>query len=183
MSVVYKYFLATAAAPNWGAGEQKPNAAGTGAEGAPDRTLTVDGTFDNYTEVVSMWEGYSFPYVAFRTTVPANTPADRDVFIAGELANIGGASGNWQQPGSNGRLKLSKYGDGSYFIVFPKPADGASLNYKYFLATTNAPDWGHGEQQRNGPNDCSGRGDRVFTEDGTVNIVNTDVQTWEGYCY
>jgi hypothetical protein len=178
MNLEYKYFLGA----GWNGGEEKPNGDGTGTEGASNRRLTV-GETDTYHEVVGLWQGRAYPYLAFRVTVPENTPADQDVYIAGEIANIGGAPGNWQQPGTNPALKLTPYGDGTYFIVFPAPANGTSLGYKYFLATAAAPNWGAGEQAHNGPNNCSGRDNRSFTFDGTTHVVNEEVAVWEGYCF
>ena len=177
MNIEYKYFLGA----GWGGGEQKPNGDGTGTEGAANRKLTI-GQADTYHEVVGLWEGHAFPYLAFRITVPENTPANQEIYIAGEVSKVGAPS-DWQQPGTNPALKLTPYGDGSYFIVFPQPANGTSLGYKYFLATTAAPNWGAGEQAHNGPGNCSGRDNRGFTFDGTTTVATGDVEVWEGYCF
>jgi hypothetical protein len=181
-NLTYKYFLATAAAPSWNNGEQRPNLDGTGSEGMPDRHFTVDGTIDTYHEVVSLWEGYFFPYVMFKANVPDNTPSNLEVFVAGAFSNLG--ISDWNTPGENGRLKMNKYNDDTYYNVFPKPADGTTfaMEYKYALATTQAPSWDNREQEINSPGSCGDINNHVFSYDDEETVSTTDVESWLGYC-
>jgi hypothetical protein len=171
-SFEYKYFIAPSGGSSWGNGERKPNGDGTGTDGLPNRTFTYDGTSDEIFQVVNSWEGFDYPYIAFKLQAPENTPLDKDIFIAGQLSNLGVAPGDWQQPGTNPRLKLTKDGSGqNYFIMFPRPENGTALNYKYFLSSTSSPVWDNGE---NG-------GDRNYSFNGTNPIANDVVASWSGF--
>lgn len=167
----FKFFIVQNGGPgSWSNGEQQPNGAGDGSEGMPDRSFTYTGVGDEFYFNVSFWEGFLYPYVVFRLEAPANTPTDRDVFVAGQWDALGVAPGAWQQPGTNPRLKMTRVNAQEYYFVVPEPANGTSVFYKYFISSTTAPTWDNGE---NG-------GDRNFVYDGTNNVVEDVVGSWGG---
>lgn len=167
----YKYFIAPSGASTWNHGERRPNANGSGSTGdGTDRSFTFTGTNDNVIQTVSFWEGYDYEYLLFKLTAPANTPVNRDVFIAGELDKVGGAPGAWQQPGTNARLKMTRSSNTEFFIVFPKPTANFDMQYKYFVSSTAAPTWDNGE---NG-------GNRNLSFTGTNTVVADQVASWSG---
>jgi len=165
----YKYFIAPKGSASWNNGERAPNSNGIGTQGAANRKFTYNGTNDAVSQVVSFWEGFDFSYVVFNLTAPANTPADRNVFVAGEFSNLG-APENWQQPGTNPKLQMTQGSGQNYFIVFPQPASGTSLGYKYFVSSVFAPTWGNG----------SDGGNKSFTFGGTNNGQSDTVTAWDG---
>jgi hypothetical protein len=174
----YKYFLATAATPDWGNGERKPTTGGNNnGDGMPNRKLTYTSGNDNVSDVVSIWEQHPFNHVVFKLTAPNSTPAPnvREVFVAGEWNQLGVAPGAWQQPGTNPRLEMTRdFGDESkklYFYVTPRPSDNISMKYKYFLATLSSPAWNNGE---NG-------GDRTYIYTGTQVVTDDTVSGWDGF--
>jgi hypothetical protein len=168
-SMQYKFFIAPTGGSSWGGGERDPDGTGTTTNGAGNRSFTYDGTNDLNIQRVSFWEGYDYPYVAFNLTAPVNTPADKDVFVAGEWDKVGAAPGSWQQPGTNANLKMTHTGGQNYYFVVPKPAVSTSFQYKYFIATTTSPDWGHGENGNN----------RTFTYSGSNNSISDVVASWQ----
>lgn len=183
----YKYFLATTSNPTWGHGEQQANATNTDCEGAPNRRFTFNGTNSTNDQVVT-WEGYCSigvgRLVTFRLdAVPGNTPGNLDVFLAGEFGDLGVAPSNWQQPGTNPALRMNRNADGSYSLSVLVGLDkaGRSFQYKYFLATTAAPNWGNGEQ-RFGAEGCVGIDNRTLTFSGDEMTMSDEVIVWEGFC-
>ncbi len=56
-SGLFKYFLATKMAPNWGQGEQVINESSDGCNGAPDRAFSFSGT-ESIEGTVNVWEGF-----------------------------------------------------------------------------------------------------------------------------
>jgi hypothetical protein len=166
----YKYFIAPTGGSSWGNGERVPNSNGIGTNGAPNRRFTYNGTNNAINEVVSFWEGYDFPYVVFNLVAPANTPTDRGVFVAGQLNRLGVAPSEWQQPGTNPSLQMTKGSGQNYFIVFPQPATGTSLEYKYFVSSISSPTWNNGS---NGSN-------KSFTFNGSNNSQSDTVSSWDG---
>jgi hypothetical protein len=122
--------------------------------------------------------------VTFTVWAPKFTPANKDVFFAGEFGFLGTGFSNWQQPGTNANLKLTNNGNSSYSITLLLQ-QGAAFNFKCFLATTSAPNWGNGERKfrfREGKPESSGDGtDRRFVFDGIQTEVALYVQSWEGY--
>lgn len=184
----YKYFLVPGTAATWSHGERRPNASGTGSTGdGTDRRLVYDGATNEVFEWVPIWEGYEFDYVLFTiSSLPANTPTDLNVFAAGGFNAFGAsvAAGQWQEPGTNPRLQLMNMPNSSArFILFPRPANGTSLEYKFFLSRVGATRWSNGEQQRTAPNSCSGLPNRSYTFTGTNAVQDHTVQVWEGFCF
>ncbi len=163
-SFEYKYFIAPAGGTSWGNGERFPNSNGVGTNGPPNRKFTFSGSNRNVNHAVSFWEGYDYDYVMYDLTAPANTPADRYVFVAGQFNKIGAAPSEWQQPGTNPTLVMTNSSGQKYFIVFPKPASNVSLEYKYFVSSTSSPTWDNGSEGSN----------KVFNFTGS-NLVQSDV--------
>jgi hypothetical protein len=118
--------------------------------------------------------------------LPANTPDNLEVFLAGEFQNLGVASGNWQEPGSNPSLQLSRNEDGSRSITFMIPLSriNTTISYKYFLATTASPTWSNGEQVISGLSSCGGAPNRSFqfTSNSSESPVVDRVTVWENFC-
>ncbi len=173
----YKYFLATAAAPNWGNGERKPTSGGNNdGGGIRNRRLTYQAGNDLVSDVVSIWEGYPYDHIVFKATLPESTPLfpTREVFVGGQWDLIGGAApSSWQQPGSNGALEMTRDFDIEDEIVFfyaaPRPAEGTVAQYKYFLSLVTAPTWDNGES----------RGNRGYTFDPDVDLIEDTVEGWD----
>lgn len=166
----YKYFIAPVGGSSWSNGERVPNSNGVGTNSAPNRKLTYDGVNNNIDQVVSFWEGYDYPYIVFNLTAPANTPANRGVFIAGQLNRLGAAPSEWQQPGTNPALQMTRSNGQNFFIVFPQPASGTSLEYKYFVSSISSPTWDNG----------SNGGNKSFTFSGSNNAQSDNVSSWDG---
>jgi hypothetical protein len=168
----YKYFIAPVGGQSFSYGEREPNANGVGTKGLSNRKFTYTGTNNDNYQVVSFWEGYDYPYISFNLTAPANTPTDRGVFVAGQFNRLGVAPSEWQKPGENPSLQMTKSTPTGldYFIVFPQPASGTSVTFKYFVASVNAPTWGNG----------SNNGDQTFTFNGSNNSRSDTVTSWEG---
>lgn len=167
----YKYFIVPTGTSTWSNGERYPNADGMGTMAAPDRSFTYNGTNDNKVEVVSFWEGFDYPYFVYNLTAPENTPVDKDVFIAGEMTKFGLAA-NWQRPGSNSRLTMTRKSNTEFFIVFPLPAP-TTIKYKYAVSVLSANGSWDNEQIPSG--------DRTFVYDGDNPFANDIVTQWKGF--
>ncbi|MDW7695703.1 SusE domain-containing protein [Flammeovirgaceae bacterium SG7u.111] len=181
IGIEYKYFLVPDGGTSWGGGEQTFNDAG--CQGIDNRKFTFNsGDFSDQTVegAVVTWEGFCVAdgkdLVKFTVDVPVDTPTDKDIYITGDLGVV-----YWVQPGQAAGLKMNNTGGTTYEIYLPM-TNGQSVEFKFFLATTDAPAWGNGEQKPNGDNTgCEGVENRLFTYDGTNSFTGT-VQTWEGYC-
>ncbi|MEP2772944.1 MAG: SusE domain-containing protein [Fulvivirga sp.] len=174
----FKYFLATTASPNWANGEQKFVSGGCG--GAPNREVTLSAGGQITDDEVAVWEGFcpSTPPMRVLLNVTSNFPSssDQDVYIAGAVGFV-----TWPQPGTDDRLKMTDIGGDQYEIFLPVP-NGHNGEFKFFLATKQAPNWGQGEQEVNGTMDgCNGVGNRAFSYTGTESVTAT-VDVWEGFC-
>ena len=172
----FKHFLATAAAPSWDGGEQIFNA--SGCEGISNREATFSAASQVLDNEVIVWQGYcpSEPTMRFLLTVTANKPSDLDVYIAGALSFV-----TWPQPGTDDRLKMKDIGGNQFEIFLPIP-NGHTTDFKFFLATKDAPDWSKGEQVVNVMMDgCDGASNRGLTFTGTESVDAT-VDVWEGFC-
>lgn len=177
-SFEYKYFLATTSEPNWSHGEQALTS--DACTGVDNRLVTFAAEGQVQDDEVTVWEGFcpSEARMQFLLTVTDNFPADQDldVYIAGNLGFI-----EWPQPGTDDRLRMNDIGDNQYEIFLPVP-NGHSGEFKFFLATKEAPNWNQGEQQVNPTMDgCDGASNRAFTFNGTESIDVT-VDVWEGFC-
>ncbi|HYG03561.1 MAG TPA: SusE domain-containing protein, partial [Chryseosolibacter sp.] len=119
----------------------------------------------------------------FIENVPDLAPSGKEIFAAGSFGFLGNGTVDWQTPGSNPALQLSKNeADGTYYLDINVPK-GTSFEYKFALATTASPTWDNGEQQLNAANDgCEGIANRQFTFDGTQDVVSHTVVSWERFC-
>jgi hypothetical protein len=187
-TIQYKYFLVPDGGTSWGYGEQSFSSTAcqglyNGAEGTDNRkyTFTVgDGSAKTVEANVVTWEGFcvSGARARFEVTVPANTPSNKDVYITGGLGFL-----TWAQPGTAPalRMRLVPGHTDKYEIYLPVP-QGQQIEFKFFLATTESPAWGNGEQKFNAGNTaCEGIANRTFTFNGTNEFSGT-VISWEGYC-
>lgn len=177
-SFEYKYFLATTATPNWGNGEQQFTSGG--CSGTSNRLVTFSAASQVIDDEVAVWEGYCPADAPMRIllSTTANFPdgAGQDVYVAGNFGFI-----EWPQPGTDDRLRMNDIGGGQYEIFLPVP-NGHSGEFKFFLATKDAPNWGQGEQVPNGTmTGCDGAPNRSFTFTGSEEIIET-VDVWEGFC-
>lgn len=170
----YKYFITPPGASAWNHGERIPNDDGQGTSGAPNRSFSYNGTNDNNVEVVSFWEGYDYDYILFDLDATgANTPDDKDVFIAGEMTKLDpSVPRNWQRPGSNARLTLTRSSADRFFIVFPLPASGTSFEYKYAVSTLS--------EDGSWDNEQIPTGNRSYTYDGNNPVISDSVTEWKG---
>jgi len=171
------------ATTTWG-GTDFPS--GEAVENGAAWTVPADGTylvdFNDITLAYSFVE-LSNISVTFTVTVPAHTPTDKGVFLAGEFSKLGISSADWEQPGTNPDLQLTDNGDGTFSKTFSilSNYDGASFSYKYFLATTETPDWSAGEGKFNADGSASGMGNRSQTVTGPTEFnISDEVTTWEG---
>lgn len=116
----------------------------------------------------------------------ANTdiPEGFDVFVAGQFDKLGIAEAEWQQPGTNPNLQMEYNEELSRYELNLRVAPnlvGTTFEYKYFLATTTAPNWDNGEQ-RYGANGCEGVSNRSITFIAAGQVVDDEVMVWQGFC-
>lgn len=186
-TIAHKFFLVPAGGTSWSHGEQVVDPASGNCNNADNRSLQYTEGIEQATALVAKWENIDAStcpeYITFSVTVPQNTPADQDVYLAGSFDQVRAELGAWNQPGTNPGLKMSKTGDYTYSLTIPAAAaTGNSFEYKYFLATATAPDWGKGEQRVNATNNgCEGRDNRSATFNQSK-VVADEVLVWEGYC-
>ncbi len=191
-SFKFKFFLATTSSPTWSEGERKFRVRDGKAESTgdgTDRDFTFDGTNTDNVFWVQSWEGSDPANLAALEltppSAPAITPADKDIFVAGEWGFLSNyypypSFSNWQQPGTNFFLKMTKSGE-KYYFIFPVTS-GQSFEYKYFLATTANPTWSNGEQKFKTGGGCEGAPNRKFIYVSGTSVYADAVPVWEGYC-
>lgn len=103
------------------------------------------------------------------TDIPANTPADDTVFIAGEFA-----AGTWTEPGTDNTFALTKNEDGTWTITLePAPGDDNVVAFKFF----RQGGWGTGEQTAA----CEPVEDRTVTV-GVTGVTGIEIPAWEDLC-
>lgn len=114
--------------------------------------------------------------------LPALTPVGKDVYVAGSFSFLGLGFGDWEEPGTNDSLKLTKDTDDSYYLDINVPK-GKTFEYKFVLATTGSPGYDLAEQKFNDANDaCEDKPNRTLTFDGTNHVVDHTVDSWNGFC-
>ncbi len=186
-TIAHKFAIAPAGASSWSHGEQVVDPATGNCNNADNRSLQYFAGLEQAAGLVAKWENIDAlacpEYITLSLTAPQNTPADKDVYVAGNFNQVRTELGEWNQPGTNPALKMRKTGDYTYSLTIPVAAvPGNSFQYKYFLATAAAPDWGYGEQKPNAANNgCEGRDNRSATFDQSK-VINDVVAVWEGYC-
>ncbi len=189
--VAYKYFLVPEGGNTWDIGEEAFSDTACqglfeGAEGTSNRKFKFDiGDLmaQTHSATVVTWQGVcsteSKDKVRFVVTVPDTTPDDEDIYMTGNIGVL-----NWKQPGAAAGMRLRPVDGmpGTFDVFLPMDKD-QTIDYKFFLATTEAPRWNGGEQVFNATNDgCIGRENRSFTYNGIDNEVMVNVVSWEGIC-
>lgn len=105
------------------------------------------------------------------TGVPANTPADEDLFISGEFAD-----GTWVEPGTDDRFMLTRNEDGTFStnLALSETTEVEGINqFKIF----RRGGWGTGEVAAN----CEGVPNRELAA-GTTEVNDITVAAWEDLC-
>jgi glycosidase len=131
--------------------------------------LAVDQSFNRseLSNKVSAIAGPRTVTVTLNVTVPANTPADWTVHIAGTLSQLDGGYPDWDP----GAVAMSKV-DATHWTITFTGKEGTSLAYKYTLGS-----WDYVEKGV----DCEELADRTLTldfgSDGTQ-TVNDTVANW-----
>jgi hypothetical protein len=193
-SIFYKYFLVPDGGTSWGHGEQSFSTDGcqglhNGAEGDNRKYNYAlgDGSPKFVEANVVTWEGFCLadnaPRTRLEVTVPAGTPANMDVYVTGDLKFAGNFESVWKQPGTNPAFRMRPVtGQPNKFEIYLPLRENVPVEFKFFLATTAAPNWSNGEQKINSSNNgCEGVPNRTFTFDGTNEFTGT-VISWEGFC-
>jgi hypothetical protein len=107
--------------------------------------------------------------ITFNVTVPAGTPPDATVYIAGSLSALEGGYPDWDP----GAVSLTKVGDYEWTITFTG-THGTPVSYKFTLGSWDFAEMGDG---------CVDIGNREvildFGTDGTQ-VVNDTVLNWNG---
>lgn len=173
-SFEFKFFRATTSSPDWGDGEGTFTIDG-GCSGAGNRTFVVDPSNKDVSFNVERWEQDACPtdLSVFKVTVGAGeVPADRGVFLAGQFGAVTG--GDWQQPGTNSVLQMRQQDATTYYLALQMPA--GSIEYKYFVASTSAPNWGNGAADAS----CGGTGNLSVTIVPGTTITDDNVPRFEG---
>ncbi|WP_224995634.1 SusE domain-containing protein [Cesiribacter sp. SM1] len=186
-TIAHKFAIAPVGGSSWSHGEQHVDPATGNCNNADNRSLQYTEGLEAAYALIGKWENMNAlecpEYITFTVTVPETTPADKDVYLAGNFDQVRPELGPWNQPGTDPVLKMNKVGDFTYSLTIPvATVSGNTFPYKYFLATAAAPNWGNGEQKFNAANDgCEGRDNRSATFDQSK-VINDVVTVWEGYC-
>ncbi|AHM63315.1 hypothetical protein D770_25350 [Flammeovirgaceae bacterium 311] len=186
-NIAHKFFIVPEGGTSWSHGEQVVDPASGNCNNGDNRSLQYSGGIEQASALVAKWENIEASacpeHITFTVTVPQNTPVGQDVYLAGSFDQVRPELGAWNQPGTNPALKMRKTGDFTYSLTIPAAAaTGNSFEYKYFLATATAPNWGYGEQRVNATNNgCEGRDNRSATFNQSK-VVEDEVLVWEGYC-